>query len=952
MKSHVYTRKLSLVLALILSVVPITSAQQQTAKSIDSGALLTQTMPVDPQITMGQFKNGLRYYIRTTKKPEKRAELRLVVKAGSILEDDDQLGLAHFVEHMAFNGTKNFPKHELQAFVESLGMRFGAHLNAYTSFDETVYMLHVPTDKPDAMEKSFQVLHDWAQNVSFDDPEIEKERGVVLEEWRSSRGAGMRNTEKIFPVMFKGSRYANRLPIGKPEIIQNGKAERIKQYYKDWYRPDLMAVIAVGDFDKAAVEKLVTTHFGSLPEAASPRPRQEFDLPDRTDTGYSINTDKESTTTSVEIDTLLPARPQGTIGAYRQRTVDRLFSGMLNARFAELAQKPDAPFVFGFTGRSSFLARSKEIAYLNALVKEGGAVENAMRVLLTEAERVARFGFTETELARQKASVLRNYERLALEKENVLSSTKAAEYVRSFLVGETLPSADDEYELHKRFVPEITLAEINKLAREWYPGNAPNRLVIVTAPEKTGLVVPDESKLAAVIKDVPTAELKPYVDTIGSAVLLESLPAPGKITKASTDEKTGLTTWELANGVKVVLKPTNFRADEILFRATSPGGTSLVSDADYIPASSATQVISAGGVAKFSAIDLQKMLAGKVASASAFIGELEEGLTGNSSRKDLETMFQLIYLRFTQPRADANAFAFTASQARTFMTNQSVSPDFAFFEALMNSRFQNHPRRRMTTAATVDEWNLDKSLAFYKDRFADASDFRFFFVGSFDEAMMKPLVERYLGALPSTGRKESWKDVGVKIPTGIIENKVEKGIEPKSRAAIIFNGPFVYDQSQRVALRAMSEILQNRLMEVIREELGGTYGISANSSYTKFPKQEYSIMIQFGSSPDRTEDLLKRVFEEIEKFKANGPTEKQLNDEKEALIREFETSSKQNGYLLTQIQARYYNGEDPAGVWQVPEFYKKLDAATIQEAAKQYLDTKNFIKITLFPEKK
>jgi len=304
MKTHVYTRKLSLLLALILSVVPLTSAQQQTAKSIDGGALLTQPMPVDPQITMGQFKNGLRYYIRTTKKPEKRAELRLVVKAGSILEDDDQLGLAHFVEHMAFNGTKNFPKHELLAFIESLGMRFGAHLNAYTSFDETVYMLQVPTDKPGAMEKSFQVLQDWAQNVSFETPEIEKERGVVLEEWRSSRGAGMRNVEKMFPVMFKGSRYANRLPIGKPDIIQNGKAERIKQYYKDWYRPDLMAVIAVGDFDKAAIEKLVTTHFGSMPVATSPRPREKFDLPDRTDTGYSINTDKESTTTSVEVDTL------------------------------------------------------------------------------------------------------------------------------------------------------------------------------------------------------------------------------------------------------------------------------------------------------------------------------------------------------------------------------------------------------------------------------------------------------------------------------------------------------------------------------------------------------------------------------------------------------------------------------------------------------------------------
>ncbi len=908
-------------------------------------------MPVDPQITMGQFKNGLRYYIRANKKPEKRAELRLVVKAGAILEDDDQRGLAHFLEHMAFNGTKNFPKHELLAFIESLGMRFGAHLNAYTSFDETVYMLQVPTDKPGALERSFQVLQDWAQNISFDPAEVEKERGVVLEEWRSSRGAGMRNVEKVFPVMFKGSRYANRLPIGTPEIIQHGKQERIKQFYKDWYRPDLMAIVAVGDFDKAAVEKLVTAHFGSIPASTNPKPRPTYDVPDRPDTGYAINTDKETTTTSIEVNTLLPARTPGSVGVYRQKTVDRLFAGMLNARFSELAQKPDAPFLFSFSGRGSFTARTKEIAFLTAVVKEG-AVENGLRVLLTEAERVARFGFTETEFARQKVSALRNYERQALEKENALSAMRAAEYVRNFLIGETLPSADDEYALHQRFLPEITLAEINKLAREWFPASPQNRLVIVTAPQKSGLVMPDEPKLAAIIKEVPAAELKPYVDTIGSAVLLESLPAPGKIISAAANDKTGLTTWELANGVKVVLKPTTFRADEILFRATSPGGTSLASDADYIPASTATQVITAGGVGKFSAIDLQKMLTGKIASANPFISELEEGLSGSGSRKDLETMFQLIYLRFTQPRADADAFSVQATQARTFMANQSVVPEFAFFEALTTTRYQNHPRRRSSTAATVDEWNLDKSLAFYKDRFADASDFTFYFVGSFDEAMMKPLVERYLGALPSLKRKESWKDIGVKNATGIIEKKVEKGIEPKSRAAIVFSGPFVFDQTQRVAIRAMAEILQTRLLAVIREELGGTYGISASFGYQKFPKSDYSITIQFGSSPERTEDLIKRVFEEIEKFKTDGPTEKQLSDEKEALIREFETNSKQNGYLLNQIPLRFFHGEDPAGMWMVPDFYRKLDAASIKEAAKLYLDTKSFVKVTLFPEKK
>ena len=941
MKTHFCARIAVFVILVCAVCLPATS---QTST-------LTQPMPVDPQITMGKFPNGMRYYIRANKKPEKRAELRLVVKAGSILEDDDQLGLAHFVEHMAFNGTKNFPKHELIEFIESLGMRFGADINAYTSFDETVYMLQVPTDKPEAMARAFQVLEDWAHNVTFEPAEIEKERGVVLEEWRSGRGAGRRNTEKLFPIMFKGSRYATRIPIGTPEIIQTGKAERITQFYKDWYRPDLMAVVAVGDFDKAAIEKLINSHFASLPAATSPRPRTNYDVPDRVETGYAITTDKETSNTSIEIDTLLPAREMGTIGVYRQITVDRLFSAMLNARFAELAQKPDSPFVFGFTGRGRFLGKTKDVAFLTALAKED-SIERAMRTLLTEAERVSRFGFTETELARQRASILRSYERLALEKDNALSSSKAAEYVRNFLVNETLPSADDEFALHQRFVPEITLAEINKLAREWYPTNAQNRVVVLTAPQKAGLTIPDEAKLSTILKEPIATDLKPYVDTVASATLLETPPAPGKVANTSTNEKAGLTIWELNNGVKVVLKPTTFRADEILFRATSPGGTSLASDADYVYASTATQLVNSGGVARFSQIDLGKMLAGKVASASPFISELEEGLNGSSSRKDLETMFQLIYLRFTQPRADPNAFAVQANQMKVLLQNQSVVPEFSFFEALNEARYQNHLRRRTPTAQTVDQWNLDKSMAFYKDRFADASDFTFFFVGSFDEATIKPLVERYLGALPSLKRKETWKDIGLKSPTGIVEKRVEKGIEPKSRAAIVFSGPFAFDQEHRVAIRAMSEILQTRLLEVIREELGGTYSISAGFGYQKYPKQDYSISINFGSSPDRTDDLIKRVFAEIEKFKAEGPTEKQLADEKEALIREFETNSKQNVYLLNQIQLRFYHGEDPAGIWAITDFYRKLDAATIKQAANTYLDTKSYLKVTLFPEKK
>ncbi|HJZ81415.1 MAG TPA: pitrilysin family protein, partial [Pyrinomonadaceae bacterium] len=575
-------------LALVLALATFLPAGQiQVARA----QALTDTMPTDPQITIGKFPNGLRYYIRANKKPEKRAELRLVVKAGSILEDDDQQGLAHLVEHMAFNGTKNFPKNKTIEFMESLGMRFGADVNAYTSFDETVYMLTVPTDKPEMMDRALLILEDWAHNLSFDPAEIEKERGVVMEEWRLGQGANMRMLQKIFPVVLKGSRYADRLPIGKPEIIQNGKAERLRQFYTDWYRPDLMAVVVVGDFDKTAMEKMITAHFASIPAATKPRPRQQFDVPDHTDTAYAIAADKEASGTIVELETLLPSRPQKTVADYRQQTVDGLFAGMLSARFEEITQQPNAPFLNAGASRGNFFARSKDAATLAAFVKEDG-IERGLDALLSEAARVARFGFTATELDRQKQNTLRSYEQYALEKENTESGDRAAEYIRNFLDDEPLPSPDYEYALQKKFLPGVTLDEVNRLAKEWFPDG--NRMVIVEAPEKTGLTIPDQTKLAAVLKAAATRDLKAYVDSAAGTALLETAPAAGTVTRTVSKEALGITEWELSNGVRVILKPTDFKEDEIVFRASSPGGTSLAPDSDYITASSAVMVVTAG----------------------------------------------------------------------------------------------------------------------------------------------------------------------------------------------------------------------------------------------------------------------------------------------------------------------------------------------------------------------
>ena len=912
------------------------------------GQDLSAPLTTDPQVTVGRLENGLTYYIRANQKPEKRAELRLAVNAGSVLETDAQRGLAHVVEHMGFNGTRNFQKQELVSFLESIGMRFGPEISAYTSTDETVYMLTIPTDSAALMERAFDILEDWAQNLSFDPAEIDKERGVIIEEWRLRRGANARMQDKHFPVLFKGARYADRLPIGKKETIETFKHDALKRYYRDWYRPDLMAVIAVGDFDLAAVEGLIRQHFGSIPAVTVPRLRPAYNVPDHPDTLYTVATDKEATMTTVSVFNKLAVREQGTVGVYRQEIVDRLASGMLSRRLSDMTQKPDAPFVMGVANRSTFV-RTKEAAMLNGMPKEGG-IERALEALLSEAARVARHGFTATELEREKTQLLRNYERYFVERDKHESAALADELVRNFTQKETLPGAALEFALHQRFLPDITLEEVNQAGKAWT--NNASRVVMVSAPDKAGVTVPDETRIASVTGAAAAREITAYVDTVANQALLDKAPEPGKIVKTTAREAFGITEWELSNGVKVVLKPTKNKQDEIVFRATSPGGYQLANDQDFTPCRTAAQAMSVTGVGKFSAIDLRKALTGKIASVAAFLSDTEEGVSGSGSPKDIETMFQLIYLKFTQPRADRDAFAAFLAQGKAVLANQQRSPEWAFSEMLQRTLTQDHPRARPMTAETIDQMDLEKSLAFYKDRFADASDFIFVFVGSLDAETLKPFVERYLASLPALHRKESWKDAGIRAPRGVVEKTVHKGIEPKSQAAIVFSGPFQYDQEHRVAMRALSMVLDTRLREVLREDLSGTYGVGVSPSYTKAPIEEYRFSIQFGCNPQRQDELVKAVFREIENLKNTGPSEKQVADVRTALVRDFETALQQNSNLLAQILYRYQYQEDLGKYFSLPEYFKTLDAKMIQDAARTYLDTDNYVKVLLLPETK
>jgi zinc protease len=944
MTSRLHIR-LVLLLSAVTAVVTLVAQQPQVPAAVLS-APLNADVPVDPQITVGTLPNGMRYYIRVNRQPQGRAELRLAVNAGSVLEDDDQRGLAHFVEHMSFNGTLHFPKMDVVNFMQTIGMRFGAHVNAHTTYDETVYELQIPTDNAAVIDRSFLVMEDWAHNVTFDPVEIEKERGVILEEWRLGLGADERVQQAQFPVLLKGSRYADRNPIGDPKIIQTANPERLKQFYTDWYRTDLMAVVAVGDFNRAEIEAEIKTHFGSLPRAVSPKPRPPITVPDTPGTNYMVITDPEATNTRISVTHKMPARPQDTIGWYRQGMVERLFASMLTSRLDEIAQAPDAPFLGAQTGRGLFV-RAEEATSLDALVPTGG-VERGLSALFTEIDRVARFGFTAGELNRERLNVQRFFQRAVVEREQTPSPQLADEFVRNYMTGEPIPGITYEWGLNERFLPEITLDEVNAVAKDWVPDR--NRLVVIVAPEKDRATLPNEARLAAVIKESTGKELTAYVDTVSSQPLLAKLPEPGTIAMTSTYDTFGITEWRLSNGVRVVLKPTTFKQDEIVFRAISPGGTSLASDADYIPAATAAQVVAEGGLGSIRRIDLEKVLAGSTAFVRADIGQTEEGLSGGASRKDLETMFQLVYLTFTAPRADPVAFGVMTDRLKVALANRQSMPETVFDEALDAALSQNHVRAQPLTPARVNEMNLDKSLAFYKDRYADASDFTFVFVGSFDVETMKPLVERYLASLPSLRRNEMARDVGMHPPSGVVTRQVVSGIEPRSQVSIVFTGAFQNDEAHRAAVRLMGETLSGNLQRTLREDLGGTYGVSVESNFTKRPTEEYRVTISFACDPARTDALIKATFQVIDTFKTLGPSNAQIADGRLALARDFETNVRQNEYLLNRLLYKYEYGEDVGEVFDMQPVYSQLTPALIRDAARVYLNTNRYVQVTLMPQ--
>ena len=909
-----------------------------------------EPIPPDPNIKIGKLENGLTYYIKQNKKPEQRIELRLAVNAGSVCETDGQQGLAHFVEHMCFNGTKNFPSNRIIDMLEEMGVKFGAELNAYTSFDQTIYMLKVPADKEEWINRGFQVLEDWAHQVTLDDSEIDKERGVIVEEWRLGLGAEDRMQTKYIPVLLKGSKYADRLPIGKIDVIKSFPHDTLRSFYSTWYRPDLMAVVVVGDIDPKVAEDKVKEYFGRIPKAVNPKARVEFPIPGNTEPLISVVTDKEATGYSAVVFFKHPKSDDGTFGEYRKQIMQMLYTGMLNNRLQEIAQKPESPFLYSGTGYGTFIGRSVDVYQLVISAKEN-QIEKSLEVILTENERVRRFGFLASELEREKKDMLATYEKMAKEADKTESSSYADEFIRNYLEKEPIPGIQKEFEMISGFLPGITLDEINSLGKEWVTDN--NIVSLVTAQEKEGIKVPTESQVLDIIKSVKGMNIEAYTEKVSDAPLLAEMPAATSVTKKTDNALYGYTELLFGNGVRMILKPTDFKNDQILISSYSPGGTSLYPDNDIMSAMLASTIVTQSGLGDYDYIGLQKKLSGNTAKLTPYINELREGVNGNCSPKDLETMLQLNFLYFTSIRKDEDAFKAYISRMKNMIKPLRANPQVIFQDTLTKIVSMNSPREiAVPTEAQFDQVNLDRLLEIYRDRFADASDFTYLMVGNFKTDEVIPLLEKYIGGLPSTRRKETWKDVTPGFPAGKVVVEVPKNSEPQSLVAMVWKGDFKWKDKYRQGFTMLMNIISIKLRESMREEQSGVYGVSFNGSPVKYPEPKYTITSTWGCDPDSISKLSQIVLDEMSKIKKEGPAAEDLNKVKETLIRERETRLKENNFWISALQNLYLNGDRLLTLDEYKTFVNSFTSKDIKKVAGKYLDTENYVKVALTPAPK
>ncbi|WP_179316990.1 M16 family metallopeptidase [Winogradskyella undariae] len=894
-------------------------------------------IPTDPNVKTGVLKNGLTYYIQNNPKPENKVELRLVINAGSILEDEDQLGLAHFMEHMSFNGTKNFEKNELVDYLQSIGVKFGAHLNAYTSFDETVYILPIPSDDPEKLEKGFQIIEDWAHNALLTDEEIDNERGVVLEEYRLGKGADERMMQEYLPKMMYGSMYAERLPIGTKENLETFKYESLKRFYKDWYRPDLMAVIAVGDIDVATLEEKIKSHFSHIKNPKNPKPRPSFDLPNHSETFIAIESDKEAPFANVQLmfKDKVNSKPDLTYADNRKSMVENLFSQMINNRLDEIRNGENPPFVYGYSYYGGTYARTKNAFQSFAMTSPTGQLD-ALKTLLVENERVRQHGFFEGEFNRAKKDLIANMERAYKDRDKMESNRIVGRYINNFLEQSPMPSMDWRFDFMNSQLPTITLEEVNALIKSYIKED--NRVVILTGPEKEDLEPVKEAQVTELLDTVKSMDLKPYEDKAVASSLITNAPTKGSIKDYKTDETLGTTTLTLSNGATVTYKKTDFKNDEILFDAFSYGGTSLYSVEDYKATSNANGGLTEAGVNGFNKVELSKMMSGKIAYVRPSIGTYSEGISGSTTPKDLETLFQLTHLYFTALNKDEKAFKSFAEKQKAFLGNLLSNPQYYFQDKMSEFMYGKSPRYSgFPTAEDMDNADYDLAYKKYQERFADAGDFHFYFVGNINEEKLVELCETYLASLPSTNSKETYNVTDFRPLTGSHQKIIEKGEDPKSSVRMTYHGPTDYDEKEAHALKSLAEVLTIKLVEKLREEEGGVYGAGAGASISNMPYPWYRFTISFPCGPENVDKLIAATLKEVDLLIKEGPTDKDLEKVKKAQILDYKEDLKTNRFWLSQLKNADYLKKDAEDILKFEDAVNSLTVEDLHSVAKKYL---------------
>ena len=918
------------------------------ATGVTSYAQSETKIPVDPNVKIGKLDNGLTYYIRNNGKPEDKLELRLVLKAGSILEEDDQQGIAHFIEHMNFNGTTNFEKNELIDYLQSIGVEFGADLNAYTSFDETVYILPIPSDDPEKLDKGFQIIEDWAHNATLSEEQIDGERGVVMEEYRLGLGPDKRMMQEYLPKLMYNSRYEKRLPIGKKEVIEGADYETIRSFYKDWYRPDLMAVVAVGDLDAATIETKIKEHFSGIKNPENAKERKEYGLPVHEETFVSVSTDKEANFARVQVyyKDLEEAKDIVSTSDYMKALERNLFTTMINNRLDELRNSANPPFTFGYSYYGGTFSPSRN-AYQSIAITGKDQQLDALKALVTENERVKRFGFSKAEFDRAKKDFMASLERQYKDRDKMESGRIVNNYVQNFLENSPIPGVEWEYEFAQKNLEKVQLDEINKLINKYLHDE--NRVIVLTGPELETAVTEDQVR--TVLSEVQTAEISEYEEEELRENLLVKTPEAGSISNEDYNENLDFTTLQLSNGAKVIYKKTNFKNDEILFSAYSPGGTSLYSVEDYQSTAFANSGLSEAGIADLDNTAINKMMSGKIASVSPRISSYSEGFSGSAAPKDLETMFQMLYLYFTDLNKDSEDFNSFVTKQKNLLGNFLSNPSFYFQEEL--SKFRNEGNPRYLGFPTEEKWeSQDYDLAYekYQQRFADASDFTFLFVGNIDEARLKDYASKYIASLPSTNSEESFK--APEFRENYTEKRkkvVYKGTDPKSRVNIYWRGETEYDEEDDLAISALGEVLSIKLIENLREKESGVYGAGANGNMSKIPYESYSFSISFPCGPENVDKLINAALAEVEKIRENGPTAEDVSKVKETLRLQRKEASEQNRFWLSQLESAVVNGNDFEKITEFDDKLDDLEGDDIQKMAEKYL-TDNYLVGILMPE--